>query len=365
MRFFILSGAQKNAGDFLIVERCQQLIKSVYPQCEFVVYDRKKKMDANDIEIANGCDAIVYAGGPSVKKNLYPDIVPLVEDLELLKTKIVSVGMGWGGRTDSTDEILNYKMTESTKKFFKRLEHDAESVSCRDWHTYNVLKNNGIENPRMTGCPAWYNLAQIEEGLKERKEVKKICVSDPADVALYAKQTIQLCKYLKERFSAAEIDFVFHRGSMIEDNYTKNDIAVKALELKNEIEKLGIKCTDISYGCEKLEIYDECDLHIGYRVHAHIYNLSCRNISVLLEEDARGAGVNDALNLRHIRAYDKKTTIPNTNKLLYTSCNGNVIQDVDSWIERIENTDGFDYANAFRIMQESYQVMRNHIKSFV
>lgn len=39
-------------------------------------------------------------------------------------------------------------------------------------------------------------------------------------------------------------------------------------------EKIGVKMIDISKSVDGLRIYDDCDLHIGFRVHAHIYNLS-------------------------------------------------------------------------------------------
>ena len=45
-------------------------------------------------------------------------------------------------------------------------------------------------------------------------------------------------------------------------------------------------------------------LHVGMRVHAHIYNLSIRNPSLLLEEDGRGAGVNDALGLARLKIFN-------------------------------------------------------------
>lgn len=57
---------------------------------------------------------------------------------------------------------------------------------------------------------------------------------------------------------------------------------------------------DISGSKEGFKQYDECDLHIGFRVHAHIYNISMGNPSILINEDARGAGVNDALGIRNI-----------------------------------------------------------------
>lgn len=365
MKFFVLSGAVKNAGDFLIVERCKQLIKSVYPSSEIITYNRKKKMDINDIEEANNCDAIVYAGGPCVYKNLYPGIIPLTDDLNMLTTKIVTVGIGWDGTLANTEEVLNYKLNDTTKKLFERIQNDSGYVSCRDWYTCNVLKNNDVDKIKMTGCPAWYNLEYIDSELKESKEIKKIYVSDPADIVSYAEQTVQICKYLKECFKEAEIKFVFHRGSYVVDEYTSKKVAQKAGELKNRIEEMGIPCVDISYGYDGMKLYDECDLHIGYRVHAHIYNLSRRNISVLFEEDARGAGVNDALNIRHIRAYDNKIIMPKNGRILKVINNKHIVAELENWLERIEKNNGNDYKMTFNTMRESYKVMRAHIETFV
>ena len=41
-----------------------------------------------------------------------------------------------------------------------------------------------------------------------------------------------------------------------------------------------------------MKIYDDCSLHIGFRVHAHIYNISRGNQSILIDEDSRGKGFN-------------------------------------------------------------------------
>ena len=42
---------------------------------------------------------------------------------------------------------------------------------------------------------------------------------------------------------------------------------------------------DVSYDEKKIDMYLDFDLHIGYRVHAHIYFLSKSKPSILLHED--------------------------------------------------------------------------------
>lgn len=58
--------------------------------------------------------------------------------------------------------------------------------------------------------------------------------------------------------------------------------------------------TDISGSADGFLIYDNCDLHVGFRVHAHIYNLSKRNKTLLLNEDFRGFAVNETLGFYQI-----------------------------------------------------------------
>jgi len=96
------------------------------------------------------------------------------------------------------------------------------------------------------------------------------------------------------------------------DQFTSEIVGAKLKVLCDKLCKGGINYCDISYSHEGMEIYDTCDLHIGFRVHAHIYNLSHRHRSLLIEEDNRGAGVNDALGLPRIRAYDLTKNIQNT-----------------------------------------------------
>lgn len=357
MKFFILSGALKNAGDFLIVERTKRLLQRVYPDSECIIFDRKKIMTKEDLDIANRCDAVIYAGGPSVRNNLYPKKVPLTPELKNITTKIVGVGMGWSGAQGDWELAKGYELDENTRELFKRIEKDAGYVSCRDWYTCKVLKSNGIMNVKMTGCPAWYNLEYLEKEYRAPEEIHKICISDPGNVLEYGQQAVDVSRYLKERFPAAEIKFVFHRGSQKSDQYTNSKTAQKALELKRGIEALGIECVDISYGYEKLKIYDSCDLHVGYRVHAHIYNLSRRGTSILIEEDARGAGVNDALNLRHICAFKKKVMIPVKNKILHIQKNRNICDEIDNWLERSIITNWQDYYYACSIIEKSGQEM--------
>ena len=114
-----------------------------------------------------------------------------------------------------------------------------------------------------------------------------------------------------------------------------------------------IQSVNISGSAEKLCIYDDCDLHIGWRVHAHIYNMSMRNLSILIEEDARGGGYNEIVGMQSIKAYGNDLS----DKNLYLN------KAIDDAIDRIIQTDYFEIEKAFYIISKYFNRMRNHILS--
>lgn len=297
MKIALLSGADKNAGDFLIVKRAYDLIQNQIPQAEITVFRRNDPLDPFLDEI-NKCDFLVFAGGPGYVKNMYPGRFPLVDDLNRIKPKMLVLGMGCYSRSSKPSRI-NFNQT--TKVLLDRLERDGLSLGCRDLLTYKTLQLSGCNSILMTGCPAWYDLDFLEKcdvvNPVPLSRIRKISVSDPAseDNFRIAKSLIL---QLKNRFPKAEIELVFHRG-WTEDKYTQNDAALFQKELRNWCDKNKVATRNIAYSYEGFSVYDECDLHIGFRVHAHIYSLSHRRPSFLLEEDGRGFGLNETLNLKH------------------------------------------------------------------
>ncbi len=373
MKFSILSGAYVNAGDFLIVDRTIQLLKNVYPDCEIIIYERRKNLE-NDLKEINKSDALILAGGPAYLPNVYPETIPLVDDLDRITTKIVAIGLGWYGKNTSNKYIYEeYKFSESTKKLFNRIIKDSGYLTCRDWYSVRALRANGINNAIMTGCPAWYNLEYIDKSeIRENisMPIKKICISDPANIKNF-EQALKVVEYVKQKFTQANISFVFHR-------IEKNDEIHK--NLKQKLEEIGIKIVNISNSVDGFSVYDDCDLHIGYRVHAHIYNLSNRNISILIEEDGRGAGVNQALGLTTITAYeDNATKIFDKSifgkiyrlferkilKIGVYKNNPYILEQLEDAFNMLIKNDFSIYKTAFFNMQMYYKIMENHIKNIL
>lgn len=367
LKFALLTGALKNAGDFLIDRRGAQLIRHVYPNAELFIYDRCKSLEPYLYEI-NGMDALIFCGGPAYIPRLYPQGFPLAADLDRIQVPMFALGLGWFGSSNAYKALYRYHFEELTLELLKRIESDTKTLGCRDWYSVSVLRNNGIYSGKMTGCPAWYYPEYLnQDGFSHTDpgKIRKICLSEPANTK-YLGQLADIAAYMKKLFPKAEMKAVFHRGIQA-DAYTDSADSRQLVQTAEFLQNMGIACTDISYGQEGFSIYDDCDLHIGFRVHAHIYNLSRRNISILIEEDGRGAGVNRALGLEGITAYDYSViSWPEGIHMISTvgkTENTYLLQMTDDYINNLFQTDFLQIKNAYRLMQSYYRLMEQHVQS--
>lgn len=348
IRVVLLHGAEKNAGDFLIRERTTALLRYCYPQCDIYELFRNKPLTPYLDEI-NARDVLVFAGGPGYGNGFYSEnYTPLVENLDDIKIPMMMLGMGWWEAEASPHTIYNYAFEERMRTLLTRVAQDTNILGCRDYYSVNVLRNNGFGSALMTGCPAWYdleNINQLKYVGKPLQEAQKICISDCGSVE-NIQQAFRVIDFLKEFFHGKELVYVCHRG-ILPTNPSMETIMAQA----------GVKLVDISRSGEGFRIYDDCDLHIGFRVHAHIYNLSRRKLSVLIEEDSRGSGVNDALGLPHI-----STMIParEAEKIIRVK-NDYVCLQLEDYLLNLAVNSYAPIEGAYHLMHRYFDRMIDHI----
>lgn len=364
MDIALLTGAYVNAGDFLIEQRAEELLKHVIKDVNIYKYKRndvyKYINDINDMKVA------VFCGGPIYLKNLEKYITPLggevrycARQYENIKVPFMIMGGGWYGKGSSNNLVFNYNFSEWSKLFFGNIDINGYGLGCRDLLTYNVLKSEGFKNIFMTGCPAWYSVKHVNINKICDEVYNIITISDPANKEYY-NIVNDLIDYIGKNFPKTKIKFVFHRGRIVSNKkYIK-------LFYEKIIEK-GIELVNIENSAEGFKVYDNSDLHIGFRVHAHIYNLSIRHKSILIEEDGRGSGVNSVLGLVGIKAYNESIQVNEKfiNKFMYLSgknINNNCIKEIDGYLNLLYSTD-FQYMNnAFVLMQKYYKIMIRYLE---
>lgn len=358
MDIALLTGAYVNAGDFLIEERAEELLK--YAIKDVNIHKYKRNDIYKYINEINDMKAAVFSGGPIYLENIEKYITPpggekeyCIKQYEALKVPFMIIGGGWFGRGGSNNLVFNYKFTNWSKSFIGKIDSTGFGLGCRDIPTVNVLKKEGFKNIYMTGCPAWYSLKYININEIRNTNISNICISDPANKKYYPIVN-ELINYLRKNFPKSRIKFIFHRGEIQNNRYTK--------DFYRNVYENGIEVLNIEKDSKGFYIYDNCDLHIGFRVHAHIYNLSIRNKSILIEEDGRGYGVNSSLGLVSIKAYNEilQCSYDNINKLVHLigkDININVVDEIDTYLNILHKTD-FQYMNnAFYLMQKYYKNM--------
>lgn len=302
-RYVILTGAKNNAGDFLIKYRALQLFAALRPDREVVDFDAWKPLDDKQVEIINESRALILTGGPALQPYMYPRIYPLVDNLDRIKVPILTMAIGWKGRTGTWDESYTYPLASRTIELLQRIESSGYFSSVRDYHTLSVLRNCGLERFLVTGCAALYSLEHIHKDFSPPAAPCRVSFS--LGVSFLKSKRMgevnrQLILALRDTFSDAGFTVVFHHATDRELYRHTHKPNMRLLDGQRELigwlEQQGIDWLDISGSAdEMLEHYGQCDLHIGYRVHAHILMASLSKPTVLIAEDGRGTALREIL----------------------------------------------------------------------
>lgn len=354
MQIGILSGAVDNAGDFLITKRSTDLIRHIYPNAKLEMFYRNFPLDSG-IERLNQCDFLVFCGGPAFQPEIFPGNLQLLENLDAIKPPIYSLGLGWKGKY--TDEIYTtYKFSGRTRTLIDRMAKVAP-LSCRDWYSVRVLQENGYSDCVMTGCPAWYCLDSFRDKSPRGGNEGAICISDPGEEKNLC-LVVPLVEAVQKVFPDSPIMYVMHRN--------RNHVA-ESCRVVDKLESMGIKSICIAGSADGFEIYDNCKFHIGFRVHAHIYNLSRGRETVVINEDARGMGVNDALGLENFNIDTIIRRAENWTgkwKIGYqTKDFTNIFQrKAEHYLEMNRQMEGLHYKQALLRIEKYYVVMCDYIK---
>jgi len=332
-----ITGAYRNIGDHLIRHRAHQLLKKFVD--DDVLDIRRDQLKFTDISVLNKANAIYLCGGPAYQAKIFPDIYDL--DLNKIKTKVIPFGLGNKSytKTNFTD------FSKESLNFIKDVHERIEFSSVRDYITQQNLNSYDIKNVKMTGCPAWYNLEHLDEDLnfKQEESINSVIYSVPA---LADENSFKVMKLIANRFPKAKKYCALHHGNIV--GYTPKAMVKNygIYKTKRLAKKLGYEIVDLNSDINKIKVYDECDLHIGYRVHAHIYMLSSRAPSLLISEDSRGVGQSKTLE----------------SSILMTT-DDDLIGKINSELDFYFKNKGSNMTKSIVKMKDTYSTMLDYLKS--
>lgn len=356
MKCLVVTRTITNGGDHLIAKKLLEVLENELPNLEIVFNDGSKELTTDYV---NSFDKLIIGGGPIFENRIFNyEAFPILKIISNIEIPVSIIGSGWFGKSGHSDDIFSYKFNNDAVTVFNKVIETGGVLAGRDYLTTRVLKNNGFKNAIMTGCPVWYdydfvNSTEINKNVD--KSIKKIIISDPGitkeveQQKIKAEQAIEVIKTVRGEFPNANIEFTFNNGIITKYSTECN------VKIKEYLEEKNIKYHDLSNDWKGFQVYDDIDLHIGYRVHSHIYTLSKRIPSILIEEDARGYGVNHALGLEtNMTSYDIKANL--ANKL---EGNKNLLVHLNSSIDEMITNDFIRIKNAFVLMNKGYKTMQN------
>jgi hypothetical protein len=279
----VLHGAKVNAGDFLIRDRGLAIIGRLRPAQELVLHPRWEPVPT---ELFDRADALVLCGGPGLAPRFYPRVFPLVDDLASHPTPVLPLALGWGGTgSGRPDRFFSRRSVEALRAIHSRIGWSG----VRDDLSLELLRSAKVGQVRRTGCVAWYDLQSLGSPFSPPAEVHRLAFTPPAKRRQGGlRETIAVMRHLRARYRGAERYCVFHRGMRAEFATEVPTAERRATAIVARL--LGFKVIDASRDVSALELYRDCDLHVGYRVHAHLCTLSYRRPSLLVIEDGRGEG---------------------------------------------------------------------------
>ena len=301
-QYVILTGSKNNAGDYLIKYRAKQLFAEFRSDRQIIDINGWEELSNSSLNIINDSKALILMGGPALVEDMVPRVYNLANALDKIKVPIIMMGIGWKSTEGNWQNTYYYKLNSSTLTLLEKVNNSGYLSSVRDYHTLSALRFNGCENVLMTGCPAYYDQKYINTDIIT-KDLKRVAFSlgvsfiESPSMLKLMKDNILACQ---KKFLDQDFEVVFHhsldRARFLHAYKSASSHVKMHNEFANWLESKNIKYKDISGSAENLmNYYSNIDLHIGYRVHAHIFMNSIAKKSVLISEDGRAKGVKGAI----------------------------------------------------------------------
>ena len=180
MKYLVVSRPVTNGGDHLIANKLIEVVRREKMNDE-IIY--KSGTGNFNVDFVNSFDGIIIGGEPLYENGLLnPEAFPLFELITKVDIPTTIIGAGWYGPNGLDEKVYSYKFSEFAIEVFNKIISTGGFLGCRDHITTRVLKNNGLTNILMTGCPVWYDFEQIDRvdiNSNVNKNVFKIAISDP------------------------------------------------------------------------------------------------------------------------------------------------------------------------------------------
>lgn len=305
-----------NIGDGFILNSLTQLL--LPNECKYLFTSRKPLSDS-DIHKINSTKALILAGANQLNDNF--TIVPGmdVNKLEKINIPIIPFGIGIHGI-----QKQNQRMSELTKNILKVIHEKIKFSSWRCPLTIEYLNNNLPELAAkfmLTGCPVMYD-DKILSYSKFSSDAKTIVVTVTERLDFWDRE-VKTIDFVYDNYRKSQKILSLHQDFLELENKVnpRQSKFFKTLQIKvlRKYDKTPLSLRE--YARHKgfqifkptsidkcFNLYNNCDMHIGSRLHAHLYFISQTKKSFVTYVDERCAGFSKLLqfpicDFNHLQRY--------------------------------------------------------------
>ncbi len=275
-----------NVGDKLITASFKGLIKFICTKHNKRVYFYEffRKHDLKLVlHHINNTKGIIMPGF-AIRLNMYDCVYKLTSNLNKIKVPYIPVGSGECTIPTTVDNIITNSYNKGTIRFLKYIaSHSPAGIGCRDPLVMKQLTHNGINNIKFVGDCAYYDPNMIHKPLKYSGSINTVVFTEPHN-GIYEQQTYKIIDLIVKLFPKAKKLYSMHsipnKFSVLYRKYTsaRNFKIIQSYKNKN------------------LNIYKNCDLHIGYNVHEYIKFVRFSMPAILFIEDDKERGHTQSFN---------------------------------------------------------------------
>ncbi|MBQ9136368.1 MAG: polysaccharide pyruvyl transferase family protein [Lachnospiraceae bacterium] len=276
MNYLLLStypySGSLNSGDDLLEKSLIQLIKNKDAHARFIIKNLTDASvtlpDLSDIDAIVGT-VVIAPYWSTQKENLI-----LILETALQMNIPIHLILASCFKPITVSAMHKVSLDRKLKNLLCAISRTNVLVT-RDLFTLKLAQKNGIRCKSCIGDIALYDIDYIGKPMQTPKSIKTVALSMPHN-PLWNPAVIKLAKRIKQKYGCQCV-LTLHGITDL------NNIA-------SDIKKLHLPVIDLSGSAAKLDYYQNVDMHIGFRLHAHIYCLRIRKPSVLSAEDSRAGG---------------------------------------------------------------------------
>ena len=260
----------RNVGDKLIENATRAILQSESRQLRITTISGKSSWE----QIQSLCETsnCVLFACLAIRKHML-NVYPFLDRLLQTSTPVAAISTGTSLNVGGP-RMFHEAITTDDHELLMRFNEQAILFTTRGSLSQSFCQTLGLSKATFSGDVAFFDSRFENRRFPTDPDIRRIVISDPHYATRYVETLKGLVASVSAQFPNASVALAMHG---VNEPVTEIANALN-LPIINLFERPD----------EGLEIYDECDLHVGFRVHAHVSALNRRKPSYLLEQDGRG-----------------------------------------------------------------------------